>query len=155
MTAPVHYAVGAASALFVQNFLPASAGPKTRIATALAAAVASHVAADAIPHAEHFLKGWKLAAELVVETIVMLFVLVGASRSPFVAALILAGMAGAAIPDGLSMLSRIVDLPVLSLVDGKMHLSHGKLNLFYANFFLQLAITALCSIYVRQSSSTG
>lgn len=155
MTAPAHYAIGAASALFIQNFLPVSAGPKTRIAAAFAAALVSHISADAIPHAEHFLKGRYLAIELTLETMLMLGVLVGASGSPFVAMVILAGMVGAAVPDGLGMLSRCVDWPALLWVDDKMHLSHGKFNLFYANFFLQLVITVLCSIYVRQSSSTG
>lgn len=153
MTAPAHYAIGAASALLIQNYLPVESGNKTRIACALGIAILSHVVADTIPHAEHFLKGWRLALELIIETIVMLAVLVGASRSPFVAAIILAGMAGAAIPDGLGMLSRVVGLPVLSWIDDKMHLSHGKLNLFYANHFLQLVITVLCSTYVRIKSA--
>lgn len=153
MTAPVHYAIGVASALLIQNYLPAESGNKTRIICALGIAIASHIAADAIPHAEHFLKGWRLALELVVETIVMLAVLVGASSSPFVAMIILAGMAGAAIPDGLGILSQCVSWQALSWADDKMHLSHGKFNLFYANFFLQLVITVLCSIYVRVTSS--
>lgn len=153
MTAPAHYAIGAASALFIQNFLPISAGPKTRIAAAFAAALVSHISADAIPHAEHFLKGCYLAMELVIETIVMLAVLVGASSSSLMAMVILAGMAGAAVPDGLGMLSRYVDWPALSWVNDKMHLFHGKFNLFYANFFLQLVITVLCSAYVRMKSS--
>lgn len=153
MTAPVHYAVGAASALLIQEYLPEESGQESRIVWALAVAIASHIAADTIPHAEHFLKGRYLATELVVETIVMLAVLVGASSSPFVATIILAGMAGAAVPDGLGMLNRWVDWPVLSWLDDKMHLSHGKLNLFYANFFLQLVITVLCSIYVRIKSA--
>lgn len=153
MTAPAHYAIGAASALFIQNFLPETAGSKTRIAVALAAALISHILADAIPHADHFLKGRGLAMELVVETIVMLAVLVGASSSPFVAMVILAGMAGAAVPDGLGMLSRYVDLPALLWADDKMHLFHGKFNLFYANYFLQLVIMVLCSIYVRIESA--
>jgi len=152
MTAPVHYAIGAASALLIQNYLPSGSGDKTRIARALGIAIVSHVIADTIPHDEHFFTGWKLTLELIIETIVMLFVLVGASRSPFIAYVILAGMAGAAIPDGLGMLSRVVDLPVLSLVDVQMHVYHGKLNLFYANFFLQLVITVLCSFYVRIKS---
>ncbi|OGN01920.1 MAG: hypothetical protein A3I26_02885 [Candidatus Yanofskybacteria bacterium RIFCSPLOWO2_02_FULL_43_10] len=149
MTAPAHYAIGAASALLIQNYLPAESGDKTRIAWALGIAVASHVAADAIPHAEHFLKGWHLFLELIVETTAMLAVLVGASRSPFAAAIILSGMAGAAIPDGLGMLSHCVNWPALSWVDDKTHLFHGKLNLFYATFFVQVVITILCSIYVR------
>ncbi len=153
MTAPAHYAIGAASALFIQNHLPAESGDKTRIACALGVAILSHVAADAIPHAEHFLKGWQLALELVIETVVMLAVLVGASSSLFTAMVILTGMAGAAIPDGLGILSNWVGWPVLSWADDKMHLFHGKLNLFYANYFLQLVITILCSIYVRIKSA--
>lgn len=152
MTAPAHYAIGAASALLIQEYLPTGSSQRGRIAWALGVAIASHVAADAIPHAEHFLEGRYLAMELVVETIVMLAVLVGASHSPFVATIILAGMAGAAIPDGLGMLRHVVDLSVLSWADNKLHLLHGKLNLFYANFFLQLVITVLCSIYVRIKS---
>src|SRR3989344_4490291 len=153
MTAPAHYAIGAASALLIQNYLPSESGDKTRIACALGIALVSHVVADAIPHAEHFLKGWHLALELVVESIVMLAILVGASNSPLVAAIILAGMAGAAIPDGLGMLSHCVNWPALLWVDHKLHLSHGKLNLFYANFFLQSVITVLCSIFVRIKSA--
>ena len=153
MTAPAHYAIGAASALLIQKYLPDGSSQEARIAWALGIAIASHVAADAIPHAEHFLRGRYLGVELIVETIVMLAVLVGASRSPFVAAIILAGMVGAAIPDILGMLSRCVDWPALSWADDKMHLFHGKLNLFYANFFLQLVITVLCSIYVRIESA--
>ncbi len=153
MTAPVHYAIGAASALLVQNYLPVGSGDKTRIAWALGIAIVSHVAVDAIPHDEHFLKGNYLAIELVIESVVMLAVLIGASRSPLVAKVILAGMAGAAIPDGLSMLSHCVSWPALSWVDHKLHLLHGKLNLFYANFFLQSVITVLCSIYVRIKSA--
>ena len=153
MTAPAHYAIGAASALLIQKYLPTDSGNEERIAWALGLAIASHIAADAIPHAEHFLKGWHLALELVVESIVMLAILVGASNSPLVAAIILAGMAGAAIPDGLGMLSHVVNFPALSWVDHKLHLSHGKLNLFYANFFLQSVITVLCSIFVRIKSA--
>ena len=153
MTAPAHYAIGAASALLVQNYLPGESSQGTRIVWAFGVAIASHIAADAIPHAEHFLKGWRLALELFVETMIMLGILVGASRSPFVAKIILAGMAGAAIPDGLGMLSRFVNWPALSWADDKMHLFHGKLNLFYANYFLQLAFTVLCSIYVRIKSA--
>lgn len=153
MTAPAHYAIGAASALLIQKYLPAGVGQEVRIAGAFVVAIASHIVADAIPHAEHFLRGRYLAMELVVETIVMLAVLVGASRSPLLAKIILAGMVGAAIPDGLGMLSRCVDWSALSWVDDKMHLSHGKLNLFHANLFLQLAITVLCSVYVRIKSA--
>lgn len=153
MTAPAHYAIGAASALLVQKYLPAGSSHETRIVWALGVAIASHLASDAIPHAEHFLKGWQLALELVMETIVMLVILVGASRSSFVAIIILAGMVGAAIPDGLGMLSHIVNWSALSWVDNKMHLSHGKLNLFYANFGIQLIITVLCIIYVRITSA--
>src|SRR3989344_3107568 len=153
MTAPAHYAIGAASALLIQKYLPTDSGNEERIAWALGIAIASHIAADAIPHAEHFLKGWHLALELVVESIVMLAILVGASNSPLVAAIILAGMAGAAIPDGLGMLSHVVNFSILSWVDDKMHWSHGKLNLFYANFFLQSVITVLCSIFVRIKSA--
>ena len=153
MTAPVHHAIGAASALLIQKYLPAGSSQGARMGWAFGIAILSHVAADAIPHAEHFLKGWRLWLELIVETTVMLAVLVGASRSPFVAAVILAGMAGAAIPDGLGMLSHRVSWPALLWADNKMHLTHGKLNLFYANFFLQLVITVLCSIYVRIESS--
>ena len=153
MTAPVHYAIGAASALLIQKYLPAGSGQEARIAWALGIAIASHIAADVVPHAEHFLKGWRLALELIAETIVMLGILIGASGSPFMAMVILAGMAGAAIPDGLGMLSRCVDWPALSWADDKMHLFHGKLNLFYANYFLQLVFTVLCSIYVRIKSA--
>lgn len=153
MTAPAHYAIGAASALLIQNYLPAESSNNTRLVCALTIAIVSHVVADTIPHSEHFLTGWKLALELVVETLVMLSVLVGASHSPFIACVILAGMAGAAIPDGLGMLSHRINWLALSRLDDKMHLSHGKLNLFYANFFLQLVITVLCSIYVRLKSA--
>lgn len=153
MTAPAHYAIGAASALFVQNFLPVFVGPKTRIAAAFAAAFATHILADAVPHAEHFLRGRYLAAELVVETIVMLVVLVGIPSSPLTAMVILAGMAGAAVPDGLGMLGRFLNWPALLWLDDKTHMFHGKLNLFYANYFLQLVFTVLCSIYVRIRSA--
>ncbi len=153
MTAPVHYAIGAASALLIQNYLPVESSSETRVACALVVAIASHIAADVIPHAEHFLKGGYLVLELVVETMVMLAVLVGAARSPFIATVILAGMAGAAIPDGLSVLSRFVYLPALAWVDSKTHMYHSKLNLFYANLWVQLVITVLCSIYVRIRSA--
>ena len=153
MTAPAHYAIGAASALLVQNYLPTESSQGTRMAWALGIAIASHIAVDAIPHSEHFLKGWQLALELIVETIVMLAILVGASRSPFVTKIILVGMVGVAIPDGLGMLSYCVNWPTLSWVDDKMHWPHGKLNLFYANLSLQLVITVLCSIYVRIKSA--
>ncbi len=153
MTAPVHYAVGAASALFIQNYLPFETGDKTRIAWALGVAIASHATADTIPHAEPFFKGFQLVLELVVETVVMLAVLAGASRSPLVTMIILAGMAGAAVPDGLTMLNRVVNWPVLLWVDSKIHFYHGKLPLLYANLWTQLAITVLCSIYVRIKSA--
>lgn len=154
MTAPAHYAIGAASALLIQNYLPAESSHETRIACALVAAIASHVVADAIPHAEHFLKGWHLALELIIETMVMFVVLVGASRSPIVAAIILAGMVGAAIPDGLHMLRECVGWPILSWVDDKLHFYHGKIFfLLYVNLRVQLAITILCSIFVRIKSA--
>lgn len=153
MTAPAHYAIGAASALLVQSYLPAGSGNKTRIACALAVAIASHIIADTIPHFESFLVGWRLAIELAVETIVMLGVLVGVSRSPFVAKIILAGMAGAAMPDGPAVLSRVVDLPVLSVINDKIQFFHGWLPFLYANLWVQLAITILCSIYVRIKSA--
>lgn len=153
MTAPAHYAIGAASALFVQNFLPETAGLETRIAVAFAAAFISHIPADAIPHAEHFLRGRYLALELTLETALMLFILVGASGSPLMAAVILAGMAGAAVPDGLGMLSQHTGWPVVSWTCDKLHVYHGKLKLFYASYFVQLVITVLCSIYVRIQSA--
>lgn len=153
MTAPVHYAVGAASALLIQNYLSAKSSRNKRIAWALGIAIVSHIAMEAIPHSEHFLKGWYLALELVVETLVTLGVLVGVARSPLVAAIILAGMAGAAIPDGFTELNHYIGLPALSWVDNKMHMYHGKFHLFYANLFLQLVITVLCSIYVRVKSA--
>ncbi|GEM_PF-6446245 len=153
MTAPAHYAIGAASALFIQSYLPQESNNETRIVCALGVAILSHVIADAIPHDEHFLKGFYLALELFVETIVMLAILVGLSRSPFMAMIILSGMAGAAVPDGLGMLSHGVYLPALSWIDGKINFYHGKFNLFYANFFVQLVITILCSIYVRIKSA--
>jgi len=48
MIAPAHYAIGAASALLIQNYLPAGSGDKTRIAWALGIAIASHVVADIV-----------------------------------------------------------------------------------------------------------
>lgn len=154
MIAPAHYAIGAASALFIQKYLPVESSKETRIVWAVGIAIVSHVVADAVPHTEHFLKGWRLALELAVETVVMLAVLVGVSRSPLVATIILAGMTGAAIPDGLGMLSSHVGWPALLWADNKLHWFHGRLNLFYANFFLQLVITILCSIYVRNESAS-
>ena len=153
MTAPAHYAIGAASALLIQNYLPENSNQITKIVWALGVAILSHIVADAIPHAEHFLKGSRLAVELILETMVMLVILIGASSSFFVAVVILAGMAGAAIPDGLGMLSHRVNWWALLWVDNKMHLTHGKLNLFYANYFLQLVFTVLCSVYVRIKSA--
>ncbi len=153
MTAPAHYAIGAASALFAQSFLPETAGPKTRIAVAFAAAFFSHIPADAIPHAEHFLRGRHLALELILESALMLFVLIGASRTPLMGLMIAAGMAGAAVPDGLGILARHVDLPLVSWSFDKLHLTHGKLKLFYASYTIQLAVTVLCSIYVRVQSA--
>src|SRR3989344_3115077 len=134
MIAPAHYAIGAASALFIQKHFPAEFGSEIKILCALAIAIVSHIVADAIPHAEHFLKGRYLVLELVVETMVMLAVLVGASRSPFVATIILAGMTGAAIPDGFNMLGRCIDWPLLSWINSRINFFHGKLNFFYANF---------------------
>ena len=153
VTAPAHYAIGAASALFVQNFLPVTAGLKTRIVVGFAAAFFSHIPADAVPHAEHFLRGRYLAVELVLESILMLVILVGASAGQFAAMVILAGMAGAAVPDGLGMLSQHANLPLVSWAFYKLHVYHGKLNLFYADYFVQLVITVLCSIYVRIESA--
>jgi hypothetical protein len=153
MTAPPHYAIGAASALFIQKYLPAGSGDKTRVACALGVAILSHVAADAIPHAEHFFQGRRLALELVVETVVMLAVLVGASRSPLVAAIILAGMAGGALPDSFAILSRIIDLPVFSAINDKIQFYHGVFTPLYANLWVQVVITVLCSIYVRIKSA--
>lgn len=157
MTAPAHYAIGAASAMFIQNFLPAQTGNKTRVAFAWLIAIGSHLGADAIPHAEHFFKGWHLALELVIETIIMMGVLVGASQTPLVAMIILAGMAGAAIPDGLGMLNQVVYLRAFSWLDIKMHYYHyhGKLPLIYANLWVQIAITVLCSCYVRTRSASN
>lgn len=152
MTAPAHYAIGAASVLFIQKYLPSESSNETKVVWALVIAIASHVVADAIPHDEHFLKGWQLALELAVETIVMLAVLVGASESSFMATIILAGMLGAVIPDGLGILNRCVEWPVLLWADNKIHTFHGKLNLFYANYFLQLVIIVMCSAYVRIKS---
>ena len=153
MTAPAHYAFGAASALFIQNFIPAKSSQETRMVCAFLAAVVSHVFADTIPHAEHFLRGHYLAIELVAETILMSVVLVGASRSLFMTAIILSGMIGAAIPDGLTMLNRNVDWPILYWINSKIHATHGKLNLFYANLWIQALITALCAYYVRIKSA--
>lgn len=149
MTAPAHYAIGAASALFVQSYLLSESSNETRIFWALIVAIISHIAADLIPHTEHFLRGRYLALELVAETILMLGILVSTSRSPFITIIILVGMIGVAIPDGLGMLRHYVNWPVLSWVDSKLHLSHGKFNLLYANFWTQLIITILCSYYVR------
>lgn len=153
MTAPAHYAIGAASALLIQKYLPVESSNEARIVWAVAIAIVSHIIADAVPHAEHFLKGWRLALELIAETMIMLIILVGTSSSSFMAMIILAGMVGAAMPDGLGMLNRCVNWPALSWVDHKMHWSHGKLNLFYASIFLQSVITILCSIFVRIKSA--
>ena len=149
MNAPAHYAIGAASALFIQKYLPVESGPETRIIWALMVAIGSHVVADAIPHSGHFLRGFYLVLELIVWTIIMLVLLVGASRTPLLAMIILAGMVGAAIPDGFSVLSRIVGWPILVWVNNGLHFYHGKLPFVYANVWVQLVITVLCSIYVR------
>ena len=153
VTAPAHYAIGAASALFVQNFLPETAGLKTRVAVGFLAAFASHISADAIPHAEHFLRGRYLAAELLLESVLMLVVLVGGSSSPLMTMIILAGMAGAAAPDGLGILNQHTGWSIVSWASDKLHVYHGKLNLFYASYFWQLVFTVLCSIYVRIKSA--
>ncbi len=153
MTAPAHYAIGAASALFVQSYLPAGSDNKTRIACALVVAIASHVAADVVPHAEHFFQGWHLGLELLVESVIMLAILVGASRSPLIAKIILAGMIGGAIPDGPAVLSRVVDSPVLLEINNKIQFYHGIFTSLYVNLWVQGAITILCSIYVRTKSA--
>ena len=153
MNAPAHYAIGAASALLIQKYLPAESVPETRIVWALAVAIVSHVVADAVPHAEHSLGGFYLVLELIAWTWIMLIILVGASQTPFGAVIILAGMAGAAIPDGLGMLSRVVGWPILVWTDYKLHFYHGKLPFLYANLWVQLVITALCSYYVRTRSA--
>ena len=149
MNAPAHYAIGATSALLIQNYLPTESGPEIRVACALAVAIVSHVVADAIPHTEPSLRGGYLVLELVAETLIMLIILVGASQTPLGAVIILAGMTGAAIPDGLGMLSRSVGWPILIWVDNGLHFYHGKLPVLYVNSWAQLIVAILCSVYVR------
>ena len=152
MTASVHFATGAASALFIQRYGSIKYGIYPRYAWGFVAGVMSHVVFDAIPHAEYSIVGKDLFLLLCLEAMLLMWVLIP-NRNLVMSQLLAWGYVGGALPDVLGMAGRHLGWDTLIWLNEILHLSHGKVNLFFADYMIQLSIVVVCVIYVRIKSA--
>ncbi|OGN08707.1 MAG: hypothetical protein A3J46_06570 [Candidatus Yanofskybacteria bacterium RIFCSPHIGHO2_02_FULL_41_11] len=137
MTAPVHYAAGALSALLVPKFITNK--PNNLVIqsiVALGLSILSHVILDLFEHSHYRVNGPTLMTVLVLETMVMAVILLSIpTKESFTAkGFILIGMFGAAIPD-------VAHIAIL-------HVFHGKIAFIYLNNFAQFILSWLFLIGV-------
>lgn len=158
MIASVHLATGAASALFVQNYLSVKYDWRydigKRYLFGFIAGLLSHIVFDVFPHAEYSLHGEALMAVLCLEGAVMMAVIPG-WQGPVMAQLLTWGMIGAAVPDGLYYAGRYFGIEWLKQAHSLLHVFHGEAVFIYMSHPLQAAIAVASVVYVRQSSPTG
>jgi len=156
MTASVHLATGAASALFVQNYLSAKYDWQydigRRYLLGFVAGLLSHIVFDAFPHAEYSLHGEALMAVLCLEGVVMMAVIPG-WQGPVMAQLLTWGMIGAALPDAFYFVGRYFDIEWLKQAHSLLHVFHGKVLFIYSSHPIQAMIAIAAVIYVRIKSA--
>jgi hypothetical protein len=152
MTASVHFATGAASALLVQRFLSSkydwNYDVGRRYMFGFLAGVASHLIFDAVPHAEYSMKGEALLSILCLEAAVMMWILLS-NQGPVMSQLLAWGLVGGALPDVMGMAGKHLDWQILVWPYEIFHLTHDKAELFFASYAIQSVIVVACIIYVR------
>jgi len=154
--ASVHLSCGAASALFIQKYIPLKFKIESRCFCAFFAGLASHVAVDAWPHWEYTQTGSKLWAILLVETLFVSWALLGTSlgRSRFVAGIIFFGMVGGAVPDlSLMIWEKWFFWQPLLYFHFVMHIFHSVLPFFTIGPVLQVILAGAAIIYVQLKSA--
>ena len=156
MTASVHLATGAASALFVQNYLSVKYDWQydvgRRYLLGFVAGLLSHIVFDAFPHAEYTQHGEALMAILCLEGAVMMAV-IPSWQGPVMAQLLTWGMIGAAVPDGLYYTGKYFSFELLERVHSLLHVFHGKVLFIYSSHPIQAMIAIAAVIYVRIKSA--
>ncbi|MBI2064221.1 MAG: hypothetical protein HYT66_00715 [Candidatus Yanofskybacteria bacterium] len=160
MTASLHFATGAAGALFVQSCLPVkydwNYDVGRRYLFGFLAGVLSHMVFDSVPHPEYSLYGEALMAVLCLEGVAMMAVIllgVGFRRGPVMAQLLIWGMVGAVLPDGFRFVHEYTGVVLFKWLFDMFHLWHGGLPWVYANFYVQGVIALAAVVYVRSKSA--
>ena len=151
MIASTHLAVGAASALFVQRYVSTKDEYDVvkKYLFGFGAAIFSHMVLDSIYHLEYSLQGQALTSCLVVEFILVSMVLLFGQKNPVIQKMIVLGIIGGALPDGLYFVSLFTGWNWLLMVHDLLHVTHGMLSWLYANYFVQVLVTLLAVFYVR------
>lgn len=108
MIASSHLAVGAAAGIAAQALLPSNTSGPERLFCAFAAGFVSHLALDAVPHAEYAIKGLKLWLALFIETGLVFALVLSSKNSLLSNSIIFFGMSGGAAPDLMMMSSDLI-----------------------------------------------
>lgn len=116
------------------------------------AAILSHVVLDSISHSEYNLKGQTLMFWLVMESFLVLVVLLFGQKNTAKRKMIVWGIVGGGLPDGLYFASRYFGWDWLLLPHNFLHIIHGTLPWLYANYYVQVLITLGTIFYVRAKS---
>ena len=155
MIATAHLAVGAASAIAVQSVLASNAGTIEKTTIAFAAGFLSHLILDAIPHQEYTLRGYQLWIILSVEVLTVFLILLSPSNLPVVNLMILAGMAGGALPDFMDLVhDYFLQWPLLADLSRIVHLSHFKSAplRMELSYYAQILIAVFAAIFTKYKS---
>lgn len=153
MIASTHLAVGAASALLIQEYIPVKWDIKTRYILGLGAGILSHIAFDSLGHAEYSVQGIALFSLLWVEVGVTLLAVLGFSNRVMMP-LLMWGMFWGAVPDLLYFAHEFTGIKVFELGHAILHLTHGWLITLYVNHATQIGITVCAIVYIRIRAST-
>ncbi|PIR42120.1 MAG: hypothetical protein COV30_00265 [Candidatus Yanofskybacteria bacterium CG10_big_fil_rev_8_21_14_0_10_37_15] len=167
MTATLHLATGAASALFVQKYFPVKRNwienaPKNFLFTAdfinlncvfvFFAGLLSHIFFDSFSHTEYSLQGQALMLLLCLEGFVTsLLVLFGQNSARFW--LLVWGMIGAALPDALHFAGEYFNFEWFRIVHSLLHVYHGTIDLVLVGHFSEMVLVAVSIIYIRVQSA--
>ena len=156
MTASVHLATGAASALLIQNYLSVKYDWRYNIGRryffGFVAGLLSHIIFDALPHAEYTQHGEALMAVLCLEGVVMMAVIPG-WQGPVMAQLLTWGMIGAALPDAFHFAGDYFGIEWLNQAHSLFHVFHGEVVFVYMSHPIQVMIAIAAVVYVRIKSS--
>ena len=141
------------SALLIQKYVPVQYGLKSRYFLGFGVAILSHVVLDSISHSEYNIESRTMMLWLFMETILILAIMLFGQKNTIVRKIIVWGIIGGALPDGLYFIDRYTGWDWFLLPHNFLHITHGTLPWLYANYYVQILITLGAIFFVRAQSA--
>ena len=150
MIASAHLACGAAVSIYIQKYLPVSFREILRYIAAFLAGIVSHILMDAWPHWEYFQHGHKLFIILLIEMALVFAGVFSTRMSRMAAGIVFMGMVGGATPDlSIIILKNFFPWNSLLYFNSTIHVFHGFVPIFEANWLFQVILAVLAIVYLK------